>query len=81
MKSYRSARDLPLVLDREPASASQARDNFPGMKSADRAPREEILHRAYAIWEGEGHPDNRQLANWLDAEAEMMGRVRNAIRP
>jgi hypothetical protein len=51
------------------------------MKSADRAPREEILHRAYAIWEGEGHPDNRQLANWLDAEAEMMGRVRNAIRP
>jgi hypothetical protein len=45
------------------------------MKSTDRAPREEILHRAYAIWESEGHPESRQLANWLEAEAEIMGRA------
>jgi hypothetical protein len=45
------------------------------MNSTDRAPREEILHRAYAIWEKEGHPDNRRLANWLEAEAEVMGRT------
>jgi hypothetical protein len=51
------------------------RDFFPDLNSTDRAPREEILHRAYAIWEKEGHPDNRRLANWLEAEAEVMGRT------
>lgn len=45
------------------------------MNSGDRAPREEILHRAYAIWESEGRPDNRALANWLEAETEVMGRT------
>jgi hypothetical protein len=72
MKSYRSAGDLPLVRDREPVPTSHARDTFPGLTSTDRAPHEEILHRAYAIWESEGHPDNRELANWLEAEAEVM---------
>lgn len=74
MKSYPSADKLPLILDREPAASSQVQEHFPGMKSSDRAPREEILHRAYAIWESEGHPADRQLANWLEAEAEVMGR-------
>ena len=71
MKLYSSARDLPSVPGRERATASEVPDNFPGMNSTDRAPREEILHRAYAIWEREGHPDDRKLANWLEAEAEM----------
>jgi hypothetical protein len=74
MKSYLSAGDLPLIRDRKPAIASPPLDAFPGMDSADRAPREEILHRAYAIWQSEGQPDNRKLANWLEAEAEVMGR-------
>ena len=46
---------------------------FAGLKSTDRAVREEILHRAYAIWESEGRPPDRKLANWLEAEAEIMG--------
>lgn len=41
-----------------------------GLRSTDRAARESILHRAYAIWEREGHPADRKLANWLEAEAE-----------
>lgn len=45
---------------------------LPGLSAADRAPRGEILHRAYAIWEGKGRPDNRQLAHWLEAEAEIL---------
>lgn len=73
MKFYPSAGALPLILDPKPAASSQVQKNFPGMKSSDRAPREEILHRAYAIWESEGHPADRQLANWLEAEAEVMG--------
>lgn len=32
---------------------------------------EEILRRAYAIWQREGNPENRQFANWLAAEAEV----------
>ncbi len=47
-------------------------EEFPGLKSSDRAPHEEILHRAYMIWENEGHPQNRALSNWLQAEAEIM---------
>jgi hypothetical protein len=42
------------------------------LKVTDRAAREEILHRAYAIWKSEGEPQDRQLANWLEAEAEVV---------
>lgn len=72
MKSYPLVRNLPLVVDDEPAAALPGRDTFVGLKSSDRAAREEILHRAYAIWESEGHPSDRKLANWLQAEAEVM---------
>ena len=44
---------------------------YAGLKITDRAVREEVLHRAYAIWEREGHPGDRKLANWLEAEAEL----------
>ena len=30
-----------------------------------------IRERAYSIWEQEGRPANRSLANWLTAEAEI----------
>lgn len=46
---------------------------FAGLKSTDRAAREEILHRAYAIWESEGHPEHRELSNWLQAETGVLG--------
>ena len=47
--------------------------SFAGLKSTDRAAREEILHRAYAIWESEGHPVDRELSNWLQAERGILG--------
>lgn len=66
----------PLV---HPANRQQSRldaavpliDTFAGMVITDRAAREEILHRAYAIWECEGHPENRKLDNWLEAEGQI----------
>jgi hypothetical protein len=73
MKAF-STRELPLISDQKPNFAREPRYDFPGMKSSDRAPHEVILHRAYAIWEREGHPHDRQLANWLEAEAEVIGR-------
>jgi hypothetical protein len=53
-----------------PVRASTSPQTFvPG-----RAAREEILHRAYALWEREGHPTDRKLAHWLQAEAEVLPR-------
>jgi hypothetical protein len=69
VKTIRAASVLPLNSE----GVSEPQGKFPGLKSSDRAPHEVILHRAYAIWESEGHPDNRKLANWLEAEVEVMG--------
>ena len=30
-----------------------------------------IRELAYAIWEKDGRPENRQLSHWLQAEAEL----------
>lgn len=73
MKAY-PTRELPMIPDPKPNVAREPRRDFPGMKSSDRAPHEVIMHLAYAIWEREGHPHDRQLANWLEAEAEVMAR-------
>ena len=54
---------------------SEPRNSFAGLESSDRAAREEILHRAYAIWESKGCPDNQQLAHWLEAESGVMKQV------
>ena len=63
--------NLPIILDRGRGAAMLLRNPFASLKSTDRAAREEILHRAYAIWESEGHPHDRKLANWLEAEAAL----------
>lgn len=59
----------PLVLA---AEHDRTDGTFAGLKATDRAAREEILHRAYAIWETEGHPVNRELSNWLQAETGIL---------
>lgn len=45
---------------------------FTGLRSTDRAVREEILHRAYALWESEGHPEGRDLVHWTQAETDVL---------
>ena len=69
MKTSDSSPD-PLALAGE---HDRARLAVVGLKSTDRAAREEILHRAYEVWESEGRPADRKLDNWLQAEAEIMG--------
>jgi hypothetical protein len=66
---------LGLVLDPliQAAEHDRAAGAFTGLASSDRAAREEILHRAYAIWESEGHPADRELSNWLQAETGILG--------
>lgn len=45
---------------------------FTGLRSTNRAVREEILHRAYALWESEGHPEGRDLVHWTQAETDVL---------
>jgi hypothetical protein len=71
MKIAHSAPHLDKVLSSEIAFPLP-RNGTAGLVATDRAAREEILHRAYAIWEREGRPENRHLAHWVQAEAEIM---------
>ncbi|HUR57157.1 MAG TPA: DUF2934 domain-containing protein [Opitutaceae bacterium] len=47
---------------------------FAGLVPMDEVAQEDIRHRAYAIWQREGRPDNRTLAHWLEAEADVRRR-------
>jgi hypothetical protein len=60
----------PLVLASEHDQTTGA---FAGLSSTDHAAHSKILDRAYAIWESEGHPVDRELSNWLQAEAGILG--------
>lgn len=73
MKSNLSTPALPLALDSDTHPRTPGLKGFEGLTMTDRAAREEISHRAYSIWECAGRPENRELANWLAAEVEVLG--------
>lgn len=68
MKSHPSA----LVPAAAAFGPSPAPAQFPHMHATDRAAREEIQHRAYALWLEEGEPAGRAEAHWLQAEADVL---------
>ena len=70
MNTVIAARRLTLPLHREKTFPSVSKPT--GFVMSGRAAREEILHRAHAIWEREGRPQNRKLDNWLEAEADVL---------
>jgi hypothetical protein len=40
----------------------------------------EIAFRAYSIWEEEGHPQNHDFENWLQAESQLrQARTQNSV--
>jgi hypothetical protein len=49
-----------------------APDGFEGLNPAEQALRAEVVCRAHSIWESKGRPENSQLADWLEAEAEVL---------
>jgi hypothetical protein len=55
---------LPYILDLETGISMPRAEAAPASRDA-------IRSRAYRLWEREGHPDDRGLANWLDAESEL----------
>jgi hypothetical protein len=58
---------LPYIMDLE-TGISFPRDRVSPSRNTDPISRDVIRQQAYSLWEAEGHPDNRGLANWLDAE-------------
>ena len=72
MKSYFS-RLLPLILDAPTGFSRGIRDGFVRARASVSVAPEEVFQRAYAIWEREGCPDDRQLDHWLQAESELSG--------
>jgi hypothetical protein len=72
MKSAAPLGSLPRPTDNAADVSPPVIHALAGLKTTDRAAREEILHRAYALWESEGRPEGRKLANWLDAEASVL---------
>jgi hypothetical protein len=61
----------PSSMNLETGISAPTAEASAGLQPNDRALREEILHRAYTLWENEGHPENRKLDNWLEAEASV----------
>jgi hypothetical protein len=64
---------LPSVSDFEIARTPPCPSNFASPGAADRRTHAEIGVRAQSIWECKNRPDNSQLADWLEAEAEVLG--------
>jgi hypothetical protein len=57
----------------EQGSPHPSHHSFDGLNAPERAAHAEMLHRAYSMWECKGRPDNSRLADWLEAEAEVLG--------
>ena len=73
---FSNAEQSSLVLaESEPGASQPCHDGFRYLTATERASRAEILHRAYSIWESKGSPENSQLADWLEAESEVLSEV------
>jgi len=72
MKSLSSIQSSPVLPDFEPDSSQARHDGFEGLNSTEQASRAEILFRAHSIWESKGRPNGSQLADWFEAETEVL---------
>ena len=73
MKTLISAPPLPILRDTRTSLSNTNSRGFESLTNPGGPAHEEIRHRAYSIWECAGRPANREVAHWLEAEAEVMG--------
>ena len=72
MESSNSGPSAFVLPHYQPDPGQPGQDGFEGLDLKQRAVRAEILCRAHSIWESKGRPDNSELADWLEAEAQVM---------
>jgi hypothetical protein len=75
MKTNTDSSPLPLILDSEASVANAGVRGFHLSAVPDKAAHEEILHRAYSIWECAGRPRHCEAEHWLKAEREVLSEV------
>ena len=73
MDPHRPASAAFVLPHYQPDEQQPILDGFEGLNTLQRAQRAEILCRAYSLWDCKGRPDNSQLADWLEAEAQVLG--------
>ena len=73
MKTYPAAKCVFVLPSSDRYSSQPCHDGFAGLSAEERAKHAEMLHRAYSIWECKGQPKDSQMADWLEAEAEVRG--------
>lgn len=72
MKALTPEPTRPAPPDAESETDSPPADGFEGLSAEGRVRRAEIMHRAHSIWVSKGRPADSQLADWLEAEAEVL---------
>ena len=72
MKALTLEPTSPSPTDAETETVSPPADGFAGLSVEARILRAEIMHRAHSIWVSKGRPVDSQLADWLEAEIEVL---------
>ena len=76
-----------VVTEKRSTATASTRETKPAVVAAissgeGQSTREEaIRERAYAIWEGEGRPDGKDLDHWLRAETEIISNTEQQASP
>lgn len=76
MRSVFSPRRLSLISYPYASPAEISRDTYRSPSVTEKEVREVVSRRAYAIWEGEGRPEQCDLSHWLQAETEVLQQAR-----
>ena len=73
MEPHNSAPSAFVFPHYQPDTPPPCHEGFEKLNADECSAHAEMLHRAYSIWECKGRPVNSQMADWLEAQAEVLG--------